>query len=151
MVRGVGCPRVGEEQVDGHPVQQPVEVGLAPGVAAEQAMVAEEPEVTGLRDRLVDVVRVGQPILRLGGCKGREHRRERVGADGDLSEDLPQLGLVGGGHRRERIEAGQHEPLLVGGEVDVEDGDRWLLPADRKVDPEVAVDDVTGALRASRP
>ena len=39
--------RVGEEEVDGHAVEQPVEVGLATGIAAEQPMVTEEPEVAG--------------------------------------------------------------------------------------------------------
>ena len=61
--------RVGEEEVDRHPIQQPVEVGFGAGITAEQPMVAEEPEVTRLRDRLVrrlgHVVGVCQAVLRL--------------------------------------------------------------------------------------
>ena len=77
------------EEVDGHAVEEPVEVRLAAGVAAEEAMLAEEPEVAGLRRRLVgrlgDVVGVGEPVLRLGRCERREHRRERLGVDADTS------------------------------------------------------------------
>ena len=56
--------RVGGEQVDGRAVEQAVEVRGAAGVAAEQPVVAEEPEVARLGGRLVgrlgDVVGVGQ-------------------------------------------------------------------------------------------
>jgi hypothetical protein len=80
-------------------------------------VVSEEPEVAGLGHRLVgwlgDVVGVGQAILRLGWCQGSEHRRERLGVDADLGEELAQLLLVGRGHRRERVEPGEDEPLLL--------------------------------------
>ena len=113
-------------------------------------MVAEEPEVAGLGHRLVGrlghIVGVGQSVLRLGGCQGREYRCQSLGAHRDLGEELAQLGLVGRGHRREPIERRQDEPLLVGGEVDVEDGDRWLAAADGEGDTQVAIDDVAGAL-----
>ena len=113
-------------------------------------MVTEEPEVTGLGDRLVrwlgDVVGIEEAILRLGRCQCRQHRRKRLGADRDLGEELAQLRLVGRGHRRERIEAGQHEPLLVLGEVDVEDGDGGLSVGKCLLHPQVAIDEVTGAL-----
>ena len=140
--------RVGEEQVDGHPVQQPVEVGLAAGIPAEQAMVTEEPEVTGLGDRLVGwpghVVGVGQPVLRLGGCQRREHRRQPLGVDADLGEELTELRLVGRSHRREWIRGRQDEPLLVFREVDVEDGDGRLPVRQRLLHAQVAIDEVAG-------
>ena len=113
-------------------------------------MIAEEPEVAGLGHRLVgrlgDVVGVGQPVLRLGRCQGREHRRQGLGVDRHLGEELAQLGLVGRGHRRERVEAGQDEPLLVLREVDVQDGDGRLAVGERLLDPEVAIDEMAGAL-----
>jgi len=88
-------------------------------------VLAEEPEVAGPGHRLVgwlgDVVGIDEAVLRLGRCQGREHRRECLGVDRDLGEQLAELGLVGRGHRGERVEAGQHEPLLVLGQVDVED------------------------------
>ena len=59
--------RVGVHQLDRGAGQQPVDVlGLA-AVAAEQPMVAENPQVARLRDRLVGrlghLVRIGQPLL----------------------------------------------------------------------------------------
>ena len=64
----------------------------------------------------------------------------------DLGEELAELGLVGRGHRRERIEAGQHEPLLVLGEVDVDDGDGRLAVGERLLHAQVAVDEMARAL-----
>ena len=59
---------------------------------------------------------------------------------------LAQLRLVGRGHRRERVEAGQHEPLLVLGEVHVQDGEGRLTVGQRLLHAKVAIDEVAGAL-----
>jgi hypothetical protein len=48
------------------------------------------------------------------------------------------------GHRREGIERGQDEPLLVLGQLDVGHRNRRLPAGEREFDPQVAVDDVTG-------
>jgi hypothetical protein len=142
--------RVGEEEVGRHAGQEPVEVLLAAGVAAEEAMVAEEPEVAGLGHGLVgwlgDVVGVGQPYAWLGRRERREHRRERLGLDRNLGEELVQLRLVGRGHRRERVEAGEDEPLLVLGEVHIDDWDGGLAVRQGLLHAEVAVDEVARAL-----
>jgi hypothetical protein len=113
-------------------------------------MVTEEPQVPRLRDRLVrrlgHVIGVDEAVLRLGRCQGRQHRRQGLGADRHLGEELAQLGLVGGGHRGERIEGGEDEPLLVLRQVDVQDGDGRLAVGERLIHPEVAVDEVPRAL-----
>ena len=51
---------------------------------------------------------------RLGRCQCREHGRQRLGVHGYLGQELAELRLVGGGHRRERIERREDEGLLLG-------------------------------------
>jgi hypothetical protein len=105
--RAVG--RIGEEQINGGPVQESVEVGSAAGIPAQEPIVTEEPVIAGPGDgfvgRLRDVIRVGQPIFRLSPCQGRRHRgAERPGVYAELGQEFAQLRLVGRGHRRERVE-----------------------------------------------
>jgi hypothetical protein len=63
--------RVGVDQVDRVAIQEPVHVlGLA-RVAAEQPVVAQEPQVAGPRDRLIGrvghLVRIAEPLFDAGG------------------------------------------------------------------------------------
>ena len=87
--------RVGVDQVDGGAVEQPVHVlGLA-GVAAQQAVLAEEPQVAGLRDRLVgrlgDVVGVGpgRRSSRTPAAAAARRRRSRSGRGRSPSPGAP--------------------------------------------------------------
>ena len=119
------------------------------GVAAEQAMVAEQPQVAGLRRRLIGWRRevVGGCLAGLDGwrCQLREHRREGLGVDRDVGQERPQLLVVGAGHRRQWIEAGQDEGLLLWVEVDVAHGHRRLATGESEFDPKVAIDQAPGA------
>jgi hypothetical protein len=110
--------RVGEEEVDGHAVEEPVEVGLGARIPAEEPMLAQDPEVTCLGHRLVrrlgDVVGIGQTGRGFRWREAGEHRRKCLRVDSDLGEELAQIRLVGRGHRRERVEASEDQRLLLG-------------------------------------
>lgn len=58
--------RVGVDQVNGRTVEQPVDVPRVASVAAEQPMIAENPQVARLGDRLVRrlgyLVGIGQTV-----------------------------------------------------------------------------------------
>ena len=113
-------------------------------------MVAEEPEVAGLRRRLVgwlgDVVGVGQarpsarPARAPASIAASASESTVTSARSSRSFASSVVAIAASGSR-----LAQDEPLLVLGEVDVEDGDGRLAAADREGDAEVAVDDVSGA------
>ncbi|GIX05002.1 MAG: hypothetical protein KatS3mg114_0871 [Planctomycetaceae bacterium] len=62
--------RVGVAEMDRLAIEQPVEVCRLAAVPTEQAMLAEYPQVAGLRDRFVrrrgNLVRIGQSFLHAG-------------------------------------------------------------------------------------
>ena len=132
-------------------VEQPVEVGVAAGVAAEEAMVAEEPEVAGLRrglvGRLGDVVGVGQPVLRLGAARAPRASPRAPRSRRDTSARSSRSFVVVGRRPSPRAGRGRRgrAPPPRAREVDVEDRDGRLAAADGELDAEVAVDDVAGA------
>ena len=103
--------RVGVDQVDGGAVEQAVHVlGLA-AVAAQQAVLAEEPQVAGLRDRLVGrlghVVGIGLALVRSPSPAAAAVRRRRS-RSGSRSKSIScscgqlqrQLVVVPAGQRR---------------------------------------------------
>ncbi len=106
--------------------------------------MTSEPRIsrtTRLVGRLWDVVGVRQAVLRHGrGGAPRASPPARLSRR-DLGEQRPQLLVVGAGHRRQRVEGGQHEGLLLGLEVDVQDGDGRLPRGEGELDPEMAVDE----------
>ena len=83
--------------------------------------------------------------LRHGRCQLLEHRGERLGVDRDLRQERPELLVVGAGHRRQWVERGEDEGLLLGLEVDVQHRDGRLAVRQRDLDAEVAVDQMAGA------
>ena len=69
-------------------------------------------------------------------------QREQPGiVDRDVRQERPQLLLVAPGHRADRVEGREDERLLVGVEVDVQDGHGRLAAGQGERDPGVAVDD----------
>jgi hypothetical protein len=128
MTHQAAAAAPGGEQRHDRAIEKPVEVRDAPGVPAQQAMLAEQPQVAALGRRLVgwgrDVVGVRLAGLRHRGSQLGEHRGQRLGVDRHIRQQRPQLLVVGTGHRRQRVERGEHERFLVRLEVDVQDGDR---------------------------
>jgi len=53
-----------------------------------------------------------------------------------------ELLLLGGRHRRQGIEAGEDEPVLLLGQLDIGDRDGGLVVGEGALDPQVTVDDV---------
>ena len=115
-------------------------------IAAQQAVVTEQPQLARLDVRLLgwlrDVVGIGEAGL--AGTQIAEQPQEAGVVDRHLGEQFVELRLVGGRHRADRIERRQDEGLLLGREVDVQDGHRGLVPADRQRHPGVAVDHEAG-------
>ena len=84
VVDAVG--RVGDHQLRRHAVEQALDVGRHRGVAAEQPVRAEEPEIAGHRDRVLgrlgDVVLVvaGTGVVRGAAAAAARRRRSRSAA-----------------------------------------------------------------------
>jgi hypothetical protein len=72
----------------------------------------------------------------------RQHPREGRIAGLDLGQERCEGILLGRRHRGQGVEGRQDEPLLLLGELNVDDGHRGLLAADRQLHPEVSVDDM---------
>ena len=109
--------RVGVHQVDGGAVQQAIHVlGLA-AVAAEQAVVAEEPQVARLRDRLVGrlghVVGVGQALVRLR----PEQPQQLVGGEAGQVQVEVHLLELGQLERQLVVVPARHRGRLVVGDA----------------------------------
>jgi hypothetical protein len=64
VLRRVGIVDIVGRIAEGHAGEHPLDVGRERGVAAEQAMVAEHPEVAGLADRVLR--RFRDLVLRVG-------------------------------------------------------------------------------------
>ena len=124
---------VGDQEPRPAVAEEPGDVRGARRVAAQQAMVAERVQLTGLDPGLVryrgDLVGVDEPGLRLAAREVAQEREQRVVVHGHVGQELVELRLVGGRHRADRIEGREDERLLVGREVDVQDGDGRLVPA----------------------
>ncbi len=90
--------------------------------------------------------RIGKP--RRGNARGGRtaaevaEQGEKPGVvDRDVSQERLELLVVAPGHRADRVEGREDQRLLVGREVDVQDGDGRLAAGQREGDPGVAVDD----------
>jgi len=110
--------RVGVDQVDRLPVEQPVHVLGAGAVAAQQAVLAEHPQVAGLGDRVVrrlgHGVGVGQPLLHAG----VEQHGQLVGVEAEqrpVDAGLLELGQLDG--QQLHVPVGQLRRLVVGDAV----------------------------------
>jgi hypothetical protein len=129
----------------------------SPHVAAPRAARAQWSRLVGLDHRLRAALRLDVGLLRnvrdgigvrQAGLRRRqavEVRRQLIVVERHIRQQRPQLLVVAAGHRRERVERGEHERLLLGLEVHVQDRHRRCLLAERQGHPEVAVDDVPGA------
>ena len=115
-------------------------------------MVTEDPEVTGLdvhvrlvgdRRDLVGITEV-RPTDAVFVGKLRQHPGQGGIAGLELGQERGERILLRGRHRRQGIEGREDEPLLGVGQLDVQDRDRRFTPADRELDPKMAVDDVAG-------
>lgn len=143
---------VGRQEGRSSAVEQPGDVVGARGVAAQQAMLAEDvqiarPDVGPVRDgrhvigvgeslaELVELVLAGEIV---------EQRSERVVGRLETLEQRGELLLLGAGHRGQRIEGREDEALLVVGQLDVGDRDGRLVARQRQFDAQMAVDDVPG-------
>ena len=67
--------RIRVDEVDRCPVQQPVQVVFATGIAAQEPVLAEQPEVSGHRDRLRGRLR---DLVGIAESFGRVGRRRRA-------------------------------------------------------------------------
>ena len=131
-------------------VQEPGDGLWVRGIAAQESMLSQEPEVAGLdidvrrvRDRrdLVGVALDRSADAVLVGEFG-QHRCEGRITGLEPGQECCERILLGGCHGGEWIEAGEHEALLVFRELDVGDRHAGLAATDRQLDPEMAVDDM---------
>ncbi len=113
-------------------------------------MLAQDVQVTGQDVRLVGdrwhLVGIDQPLAQvvepvLAGQIIEERAQCLIGGV-EPGQQRRELFLLGGRHRRQGVERGEDQPLLVLGQLDVGDRHRRLVSADGELDPEVPVDDV---------
>jgi len=135
--------RIRREEPGGRPAEQTGHVVGVGGIAAQQAVIAEHPQLAWLDVRLLRWLRyvVGVSEARLAGTEIAEQPQEAGVVDAHLGEQFVQFRLVGRRHGADRIERRQDEGLLLGREVDVQDRHARFVPADRQRDARVAVDD----------
>lgn len=109
-------------------------------------MVPERPQLAGLDGRLgrdiADDVGIDEARLPSGEI-GQEAAQAGI-VDGHRGEEGLEPGAVAVGHRPDRIEGGEDQRLLLGGQLHVQHRDRWLASADGLFHPGVAIDDVAG-------
>ena len=115
-------------------------------------MVTEDPQLTGFdvhirrvgnRWDLVGITEVRPPDAVFVG-KLRQHPGQGGITGLELGEERGERIRLRGCHRRQGIEGREDEPLLGVGQLDVQDRDRRLPPADRELDPKMAIHDVSG-------
>ena len=97
-------------------------------------LVRDRRDLVGItEDRATDAVLLAELRQQrveglVGRCEAGQQRREGV--------------PLGGPHRRQGIETGKHQPLLLLGQLDVRHGHAGLTAADRQLHPKVPVDHV---------
>jgi hypothetical protein len=114
-------------------------------------VVAERPQVARLdvdlrvgrdgRD-VVDVPNDAPDPVAVGEVGEQSRERRVVGLD--VREECRERLLLGGGHRRQGIEAGQDESLLLLTELDIDDGHGRFTARERQFDAQMPVDHVPG-------
>gem|GEM_PF-4333600 len=104
VVHAVG--RVGHEELVGCREQSGLGLGVG-GVPAQQAVVSEHPQVTGLRDGLLEHRRNGVRVSLARLAIGREELHEIGARDRDLSQQRLKRPGIDLGHRGERVERGE--------------------------------------------
>ncbi len=91
-----------------------------------------------------DVVGVGQALPGRRASELVEQGPEPLVVGLDARQERLELGVVGAGHRADRVERGEDERLFVGLEVDIQHRHGRLVARDGQCDASVAIDDVIG-------